>query len=423
LHHLLNYLPHLLAMAVLIAASAFFSCSEAALFYLGREDRKRMAKGTLAERTAVGLLSNPERLLTSILFWNLLVNMVYFALASIMAIDLTRQGAAREASVLTVAALFIVIIFCEMLPKNIGVVWPARLATVVSLPLGAATRMLDPAATMLRVINRAAARVLFPKFEPEEYLELGDLERAINVSRGDQQLIKQERNVLRRIVAMADTRVEELMRPRLLYEAMTPPVRVADLSQKSIASGYVLLTEPHSEEIAAVIEANRVALSGQDQLGPLATPVLPVPWCASAAETLSGLDASGRSVAAVLNELGETIGIVTRGDLLGSVLHSDAVRDAKSPRVGRIRAIADGQWEVTGMTTLRRFEKLLGCELPTIKGLTVAGMLQEQLQRIPEEEDEAEWGGFRWRVLSADHPTRLTASVHRVLPPQEEQEG
>lgn len=421
MEHLTPYIPHLIAMTVLIAVSAFFSCSEAALFYLRRDQREEMADGTVAQRAAIKLLRRPELLLTSILFWNLVTNLAFFALATVMALGLTERGAPGEASLLTLVSLLTVIVFCEMLPKSIGVVWPAPLAALLSLPLGAAVRVIEPIAPLFRAINRGSARTLLPNFEPEPYLELGDLERAITLSGSDEHLVEQERAVLSRVVALADTRVEEIMRPRLFYEALRPPVTLSQLTPQNTVGGYVLVTESGNEEIAAVIDAGRAALSQRENLDSLMSPVMPAPWCASAADTLSRLDQSGLAVAAVLNELGETIGVVTRNDLLGSVLHSDTARGADLQRVGRIRAIADGQWEVAGVTTLRRFAKRIQQELPITKGITVAGMLQEQLHRMPHEGDEVDWGGFRWRVSAADHPALLSTLVTELPPtPAEE---
>ncbi|MFP6667291.1 MAG: CNNM domain-containing protein, partial [Pirellulales bacterium] len=74
-----EYLPWLIAMVVLIFCSAFFSSSEAALFFLSRRDREQLAAGNHAQRLAARLLADSERLLTAILFWNLLINIVYFA--------------------------------------------------------------------------------------------------------------------------------------------------------------------------------------------------------------------------------------------------------------------------------------------------------------------------------------------------------
>lgn len=416
---LLEFVPHLAAMAVLMVASGFFSCSEAALFYLGREQRERMATGTIGERAAAALLSDPERLLTAILFGNLVVNMLFFTLTSVVSIGLTRGGAPQHGQAVAVGALMTIIVVSEMLPKNLGVVWTTSLASLLSLPLAAVTRALDPLLPLLGALNRGSSRVLFPRFAPEPYLELADLERAITLSGRDEQLVTQERNVLSRIVGLADTRIEEIMRPRVLYEALPPPVTLRDLSQRSVASGYVLITEPDSDEIARALDVDRLAMLPTDRVSDAAAPVLPAPWCASAADTLSRLDAAGRHVVAVVNELGETIGIVTRGDLLASVLQGEAARDSAHSRIIRVAQIDENAWEVTGMTTLRRLARQLGVDLPAAKGITVAGMLQEQLNRLPEPGDELEWGGLHWRVITADHPLSLTTMVTLAEPTDE----
>ena len=72
-------------MLVLLLGWAFFSASEAALFSLNRRDRRAFERGNRAERAAVELLNEPERLLTTILFWSLALDLAYFALASLAA--------------------------------------------------------------------------------------------------------------------------------------------------------------------------------------------------------------------------------------------------------------------------------------------------------------------------------------------------
>ena len=77
----LQILPWLLAMTVLICGSAFFSGSEAALFYLRPADLRRLNAGSTSARVAAGLLKDPDRLLSAVLFWNLVINVTYFAIA------------------------------------------------------------------------------------------------------------------------------------------------------------------------------------------------------------------------------------------------------------------------------------------------------------------------------------------------------
>ncbi|HEX6987250.1 MAG TPA: CNNM domain-containing protein, partial [Planctomycetaceae bacterium] len=65
----LLWLPSL-AMLALVAASAFFSASETALFYLSPDELRSMRAGPPREQAAAALLGSPDRLLTGLLFWN-----------------------------------------------------------------------------------------------------------------------------------------------------------------------------------------------------------------------------------------------------------------------------------------------------------------------------------------------------------------
>ncbi|MEM6655770.1 MAG: CNNM domain-containing protein [Planctomycetota bacterium] len=408
---LLPFFWHLLAMAVLIGCSGFFSCSEAALFYLGREDRKRMISGGLGDQAAVRLLDDPDRLLTAILFWNLVINLLYFALASAVSLGLHRAGASTQAGVVTVGALVTIIVISEMLPKNVGVIWPRRLAGLLGLPLAAATRVLDPIAPALKAASDFSSRLIAPRFKPEPVLELTDLERAITLGGNDPQLAAQERNVLSRVVAMSEVTAEEIMRPRRRYVAFSPPVMAADLDGQATPSGYLLVTEPDSDEIAAALDIRRAAVLPDERLDLYAEPVAFVPWSLSAAGVLTALQKKSLHVVAVLNEFGETIGIVTRDDLVANVLqHEQAARHPRDLNA-KITTVGPDRLQVTGRTTLRRLGKQLGRVLPASKNITVGGLAQEQLQRIPQAGDTFAWGGLRWRAVQADGRGGVTVEI------------
>ena len=138
----------LAAMGVLILFSAFFSSSEAALFYLSRPERRKLAQGSRAGRIAARLLAEPDRLMTAVLFWNLVVNLAYFALASIISIRLEHDGHTAAAIHSAVGSLLAIIVCSEMLPKSLAVLQPRRLAAFVAIPVAAMLR------TRPRVVDR-----------------------------------------------------------------------------------------------------------------------------------------------------------------------------------------------------------------------------------------------------------------------------
>ena len=233
---LLDNLPWLIAMVALIGCSGFFSASEAALFYLRREDRRALAVGSRAQRVAERLLHDPERLLSAVLFWNLVTNIAYFSIAAIVGIRLELHSPVGQAAgaVFATAALLTIVFCSEMVPKSIAVLSARRLAGLVGIPLAAAVRAVDPVMPMLRSVSDVSRRIIWPSLQPEPYLELADLERAIELSH-DTEIMEQERSVLRNIVALSDIRVEEWMRPRRQLRTFKPPVAIQDLEGENDA--------------------------------------------------------------------------------------------------------------------------------------------------------------------------------------------
>lgn len=418
---LVEILPWLTAMAALIGCSAFFSASEAALFYLRGQDRRMLASGGPSQRAAANLLRDPDRLLSAVLFWNLTVNITYFAIASIAGIHLEKKLAAGQstAALFAIGSLLTIIFFSEMLPKSLAVINARILAGLIGAPLSAAVRLVDPLIPALRLANLLSRRLIWPSFKPEPSLEVSDLERAIALSTTDAQLIEQEQEALHNIVLLSEIRVDEWMRPRTQFVSFRPPVSLHDLAGKMTPSGYLLIREPNSEEIVSAIHLKDLSSAPEKHLEHHAQGVIYLPWCATAADALQQMQTRDREVVVVVNEFGESIGILTFEDLLDSVFTHNPTRSQRLLDRKAIHTIKPGVWHVVGLTSLRRLSRLLNIDLPQAKSVTITGILQESLQRLPQNGDECDWGPFHFRVLEA--PDRGQMLVELVLLGQEEQ--
>ena len=126
------------------------------------------------------------------------------------------------------------------------------------------------------------------------------------------------------------------------------------------------------------------------------------------------LQAHRREVAAIVNELGETIGIVTLEDLLQTIFEDEASRSARLLETQPISQLDENLWRVTGMTSLRRLGRKFAMSLPASKSSTVAGIVQEELGRLPVEGDTVDWHVFRLRVIEADELGQLTVELQVV---------
>ena len=412
MNELLTLLPWLIAMLVLIGFSGFFSASEAALFFLRPSDLREMRNGLRSEQMAVQLLGNSERLLSAILFCNLVTNIAYFAISSIVSIRIERmQDFGQGTAILFAAFSLLGIIFMgEMLPKSFAVLRAQLLARYLSLPISLIVRLLDPIMPLLQGVNLISRRLLFPEMAPEKYLEIDDLERAIEISgSGDQALIRQEQAVLQNIVQLSNIRIDEWMRPRTQFMNYRPPVKLSDLQGRVPPSGYLLITEANSEEIEQAIRLDNQFQLPDENLEKIAAPVLYLPWCATVADAFEKLSHRECEVTVVLNEFGETIGVLTIEDILETVFTYSPSRSRRLFDKNPLHIIHDGKWIISGMTSLRYLARELSAEVAGLAGfpetysVTVGGIIQEKMQRLAEKGDACDWGPFRFLVIEIEN--------------------
>ncbi|HUE14702.1 MAG TPA: DUF21 domain-containing protein, partial [Planctomycetaceae bacterium] len=182
LHSTDRWLPGLAAMLALMGLSAFLSASETALFFLSHDEIRGFRLGRARERAAAALLSDPDRVLTGILFWNLVVNLLYFAVSIVVSQRLLSAHLHTAAGVFGFVALVSLLLWGEVVPKVVAAIWRRSLAPLVALPIVGLVRLLDPALPVFRALTLVGRRTFLPHMHQEPFLSAEDLEDAVNVS-------------------------------------------------------------------------------------------------------------------------------------------------------------------------------------------------------------------------------------------------
>jgi CBS domain containing-hemolysin-like protein len=421
LHSTEQWLPGLVAMLALMGMSAFLSASETALFYLSHEEIRGFRVGRTRERAAAALLSDPDRVLTGILFWNLVVNLLYFAVSIVVSQRLLAAHLRTAAGIFGFVAIVVLLLVGEVVPKVIAAIWRRSLAPVVALPIVALVRILDPILPLFRALTLVARRTFLPHIHQEPFLSTADLEDAVNVSDLSAEMIRQEKQILHNILDLSEIRVEEVMRPRGSYSAFPPPIRAADLGGKTPPGDYVAILRPGSDDVEAAIALSGFSLISADRLDEAAAEVVHVPWCATLATVLTLLREQVADVASVVNEFGETIGIVTYDDILDTVLIPEPDRSVRFLAREPVLEVAPGCYHVEGITPLRHLCSRLGMEYEPESDelVTLAGLLHEKLEHMPQVGDECSWRGYRIRVIEVLKRGRLRAVVSKEEPATE----
>lgn len=433
----LSALPFLVVMGLLGAASACFSAAEAAFFSLRKQDQLALSRSGPAGRLAVGLVKDIEQLLTAILFCNLVVNVAYFAVSSIVTLAWQRMGAITEAGLFASTSVLLLILFSEMFPKSVAILWPRGVALLLAFPIWLAVRLTQPWLPFFRSAAITIRRIFWPHFQPEPYLRVRDLERAFAFSRESGVVLEQEHQILQNLVQLSELKSEEVMRPRTEVVIFHRPLERSQLGQELPPSGYFLIVEEEDEAFTRALSPDQLLqllrdpaedqatgcqssqghvsldLQSREDLAEFAEPVSYVPWNVSAAEVLETLVREDRAVAAVVNEYGETTGIITLDDLLRRIFAPESSRSEALYKRRPIQSVGPDVWHVTGLTSVRRLARFFGIDLPPGSSLTVSGIFQEKLGRVPRQGDECTWGPFVLKVLQMGRHGAVLVEVRR----------
>ena len=397
------------ALIGMLILSALFSASEAALFSLTSAQRLKLDSTRSSDRAILRLLSNASHLLTCILLCNLAINITFFACANVLSSALTGPNIGPGWSVLfaftTVAS---VILFGELLPKSVGVLAPLKISRFISLPMLGIMRSVLPLGKAMHTITDICRRLIWPGLVPESVLETADLERAIELSETNSKMIDLEKGILQNTLQLSNIQAQEWMHPKSQFASISLPASSeqmeewisdqgtewADDSKRKIA----LILSPVDSQVTATTSIEQLRQAIRQRITPPSKPAYYVPWCANLASVLQQLLEQDIKVVVVVNERGDTIGVLFFEDIIEAIFASPSTA---FNTMGRplFAKTGEAKWEVTGATRIKQLERTLGIKLPETRDATIAGVLQSQLRRLAQVGDHVAWGTFALQVI------------------------
>jgi Mg2+/Co2+ transporter CorB len=162
--------PALVVLPLLVAASAFFSSSESAVFSLPATWDATTADDSATAATLQRLRDDPHRLLVTILVGNNLVNVAISSTITVVVVDVVESGLAVV--VATAAASALILVFGEIVPKSYGLASGRTWSRRVARPLALVERVLAPVVWVFDASTRSLTRLVGGDHELEgQYLE------------------------------------------------------------------------------------------------------------------------------------------------------------------------------------------------------------------------------------------------------------
>jgi CBS domain containing-hemolysin-like protein len=380
------------AIAVLLAASAFCSASETALFSLDALGRERAGPG------ARKLLEHPQALLISLLLANLLVNVLVFAVASGLA---RGEAESYEALLAGALALVAVLVVGEILPKTLALRATTTGARLVAAPLAALVALLAPLRRLVRFQLEIARRVLGDVAREEPRITAEALAEVLGQSAEVGMLAAGEADLLAEVVELEGIRVREIMTPRVDMLALDLEASEDDNIQimaRALARRLTWLPviRGHADQVAGSVRMRDLLAQPEKNLRDLVRPAHFVPEVAGVLDLLKHLREKKATEAVVVDEWGGTAGVVTIENVFEEIVGDLRVEGEAPERP--VLPLEDGGFRVSGSLSIRDWNERFNHEVVPEGFETVGGFVTALLGRIPRAGDRVRQGDLVWQV-------------------------
>jgi CBS domain containing-hemolysin-like protein len=391
-------LGRVLVMLLLLACSAFFSGSETAFFNLTYRQLKQLdASGHRLQKLAARLLRRPGHLLNCLLLGNIVVNVLFFSISSVLVLRLSRLwgfGAATAAAAMSFLGL---VLFGEIVPKSLAYRSSRSVATTAALPLFLIVQVLGPIALVFRYLFiEPVLRLLFGHARSPRTITLAEFRSLVDLSRRRGLISADENRLLGEVVELGKLKVRHVMQPRVSMVACDvgdpPPVARARMQEHGLTK--IPVYKGDVDNIIGMVSLRRLFLKPDVPLDHLVLPVHFVPEQKTVESLLEFFRTTGTDVATVVDEYGGIAGSVRLEDIAEELFG----RMRPAAEIEPIKQLGPFEYRLAGDLAIHDWADVFGIDLEETRLSTIGGLVTTLLGKIPRKGDVAHLGNLRFTV-------------------------
>lgn len=408
---------YLAILTVCTISSGFFSGSETALIGISRERVHILATEDHRGKRLEQLVSQPERMLSTLLVANNVVNVLSASVATILFVSLIGEtwGPWLATAVMTAVLL----VFGEITPKTIAARHPEQFSLRVAPMIWNLSKVLAPIASFFSAITRGLLRLLRVDVGPGDNGVTEDDIRALAAlgQRGGQ-IEEAEREIIDALFHLADRSVREVMTPRLDIVTLGLPLTAEKVREAVSENGHSRfpVTASDLDDLLGIIHVKDVLQNPRSEamrdLSPLLRPPNYVPETMSVLDTLGEMRARRYAMAVVVDEHGGVEGIVTIKDLVSELVGE--LQDEFDPGTPAVSRLGPDTWIADGRLDIDDLEGEIAENLTDGPYSTVGGFIMALFGKVPTEGDRVTENGFRYTVVAMDRQRVDRVRVERV---------
>ncbi|MDA3979207.1 HlyC/CorC family transporter [Gallibacterium sp. AGMB14963] len=407
-------------LILLLILSAYFSSSETGLLSLNRYRVRYLAeKGNRGAQKAEKLLKKTDILLSFILIFNNLVNIMASAIATMIGL---RMGGDAGVAIATGVLTFVMLVFSEIFPKTAAAVYPEKVSFFSSHILTVLIKIFIPLVYFVNFFTNGLMRLMGLKPDIKSHSISAEELRTI-VNESGKFIPHAHQQMLLSILDMEKVTVEDIMVPRNEISG----IDIED-DWKSImrqlnhaAHSRVVLYKENMDEnalgILRVREAYRLMLNTneftKETLMRAADEIYFIPEGTTLNAQLLNFRNNKERIGLVVDEYGDIKGLVTLEDILEEIVGEFTTSNLPSIE-DEVQQQSDGTVIIDGSANIRDLNKMFNWHLDTDEARTFNGFILEHLEDIPQEGTEWKIGNLKVKILEVSDNMIKQAKVKRL---------
>ncbi len=386
----------------LIICSAFFSSSETALTAVSEARiNELVAQGSKRAKLIEKILKNREKMISTILIGNNLVNVVASVYATSFAIMYFNDA---KLTLITLILTIILVVFAEVIPKTYALKNADQIALSVAPIINLLMFFLTPAT----LFTEQLARVVTGPHVNDDEAKTEELKGMIRLHAGEKSRAIERGKMMSSMLDMEEVSIEAVMTHRGTVTMIDEELSANEILKVSGDSPFTripvysgtkdnIIGILHVKELFRYLQRSKFDNINKINLSEIMIDPYFAPETTLILDQLEVFRGRKEHFAIVVNEYGDFRGIVTLEDILEEIVGE--IDDETDIDVEGVKSQPDGSLIVEGSVTIRDLNRSLGWNLPDEKYNTLAGLVLFESKTIPDPGQEFRFFNVKFRIL------------------------
>ena len=376
----------LLVLAVLIYLSGYFSSAETALSTVSRVTLKSQAEeGDARAALTLEILDDYSKMISAILVCNNIVNLYASSLATTLVIRLFGEG---MVTVGTILLTVLILIFGEVTPKNTAKIRAVEIAKKDARLIRALMTLLTPVIAIIDLLSGWIMKLKGVNVDEKVKLTENELKTYVEVGQEDGAIEGREKTIIYNVFDFGDAVAKDIMVPRIDMECVPDDASYEDIMavfRREMFTRLPVYDRENPDRIIGHLNIKdfiRIEEPSQFNMHRMLHSSHYTYEYKSTADLLREMQQHSFGVACVLDEYGNTVGMITLEDLVEEIV-GDIRDEYDDDERSMLRRYDEKTWLADGSMKLIDLNDILGTEFDSEDYDSIGGLIIERLDRIP----------------------------------------